>query len=53
MHGALDTGAGANWVRYLGPGERGETVNIAATCGSLGELITIQESAKCQLSIEN
>ena len=38
VHGALDTGAGANWVRYLGP-ERGEAVNIAASCGSLGELI--------------
>ena len=38
VHGALDTGAGANWVRYLGH-EIGEGVNIEASCGSLGELI--------------
>ena len=38
VHGALDTGAGANWVRYLGH-ETGEAVNIEASCGSLGESI--------------
>ena len=39
VHGALDTGAGANWVRYLRSCTGGEEANIAATCGSLGELI--------------
>ena len=39
VHGALDTGAGVNWVRYLGPCNRGEEANIAASCGSLGEWI--------------
>lgn len=36
VHGALDTGAGANWVRYLGH-ETGEAVNVLASCGNLGE----------------
>ena len=36
MHGALDTGAGANWVRFLGQGAASQS-NMLATCGSLGE----------------